>query len=91
MEIEYDLAKDEKNRRDRGLSFKLAHGFDFDSALIVEDTRNDYGEPRYLALGYIGNRLHALVFTPREAALRIISLRKANSKEIKRYEQNTKS
>ena len=57
MEIEYDLAKNERNIKDRGLSFKLARDFDFDSALIVEDTRHDYGEPGYLAIGYIGSRL----------------------------------
>ncbi len=91
MEIEYDLAKNERNIKDRGLSFKLARDFDFDSALIVEDTRHDYGEPRYLAIGYIGSRLHALVFTPRDVALRVISLRKANPKEMTKYEQNTKS
>ena len=91
MEIEYDLAKNEKNIKERGLSFKLVNDFDFDSALIVEDGRHDYGEPRYLALGYIGSHLHVLVFTPRDAALRVISLRKANPKEIKKYEQNTKS
>jgi uncharacterized DUF497 family protein len=40
-------------------------------------------------LGLIENRLHALVFTPREGAVRVISLRKANRREVLRYETQT--
>jgi uncharacterized protein len=52
----------------------------------VADTRPDYGEPRFIALGLIGNRPHVMVFTPRGDMVRIISLRKANAREITRYE-----
>lgn len=45
------------------------------------------GERRYLALGHIDNRFHALVYTLRGDAVRVISLRKANSREVMRYEQ----
>ncbi|MNE51790.1 hypothetical protein D3C80_1464360 [compost metagenome] len=58
---------------------------------MVEDLRRDYGERRFQVLGYIGERLHALVFTPRDGAVHVISLRKANSREVKRYEQATRS
>ena len=48
------------------------------------------GERRYLALGMIGDRLHAVVFTPRADKVHVISLRKANQRELKDYEQETK-
>ena len=53
----------------------------------VEDVRRDYGEPRFQALGEIDGRLHMLVFTPRGGDVHVISLRKANRREIKRYEE----
>lgn len=56
-------------------------------ALIVEDSRKAYEERRFQALGLIGDRLHMLVFTPRGPKMHVISLRKANPREIKRYEQ----
>jgi uncharacterized DUF497 family protein len=60
--------------------------FEWDSALIVEDIRKDYGERRFQALGLIEGRLHVLVFTPRAGKTHVISLRKANKREVKRYE-----
>ena len=91
VKIEFDPAKNERNIRDRGISFELASGFDFDTALTIEDKRRDYGEPRYLSLGCIGSRLYALVFSPRGSVVRVISLRKANSREETKYaEQKTK-
>ena len=52
--------------------------FDWSSALVVEDTREDYSERRYQALGFIGEHLHMLVFTPRDGAIHVISLRRAS-------------
>lgn len=89
MDISYDPAKDARNVALRGLSFARAVDFDWASALIVEDTRRDYGERRYQALGLIDDRLHALVFTHRAARIHVISLRKANSREVRRYETQT--
>lgn len=87
MDISYDANKNEKNIAERGLSFEAAREFDMSDALIVEDTRQAYRERRFQALGYIGERLHMLVFTPRDGGLHVISLRKANLREVKRYEQ----
>lgn len=64
MKIEYDPRKNEKNIEQRGISFELASNFDFTTAIIVEDSRFDYGESRYIALGNIVDRLYVLVFTP---------------------------
>lgn len=86
MKIEYDEAKNQRNIELRGLSFELANDFDFENALEVEQRVN--GELRYFALSMIENRLFALVYTLRADAIRVISLRKANSREVKRYEQS---
>ncbi|MDN3521526.1 BrnT family toxin [Halomonas ramblicola] len=91
MEITFDPEKSAANMASRGLSFELAVDFDWSSALVVEDRRQDYGEARFQALGLIGDRLHVLVFTPRPGSVRVISLRKANKREVRRYEQATRS
>lgn len=90
MKLIFDPAKDEANIRQRGISFEAAGSFDFNTALIWKDMRMKYGEDRYCAIGYIDERLYVLVFTPRDDAMRVISLRKANKREVKRYEQETK-
>ncbi len=92
MEIEFDAAKSEKNRRERGLPFDLVEQFDFDSAWIVKDDRHDYGEVRYRAVGRAGATIVAVVFTARLDAVRVISLRLASRKERLAYDrQNQKS
>jgi uncharacterized DUF497 family protein len=85
VKITYDPAKNTANIERRNLPFDLIEELDWSTAVIVEDTRRDYGEPRYRAFGYIGNRLYAAVFTPRSDALHVISLRKANSREVKHH------
>ncbi|WP_084445595.1 BrnT family toxin [Desulfosarcina sp. BuS5] len=42
-------------------------------------------ELRFNALGYINNRLYHMTFTLRGGAMRVISLRKANSREVRKY------
>ena len=86
MPISFDPRKNERNIAERGLSFELVEEFEWDSALVVEDVRRDYGERRFQALGMITGRLHALVFTPRAGRVHVISLRKANRREIRLYE-----
>lgn len=83
--LTYDPAKSERNAARRSLPFTLAEEFDWTTALIAEDTRKDYGEPRYQALGLIGGHLHMLMFTPRGKNVHVISLRKANRRERTRY------
>ena len=70
----------------RGVLFELAAEFAWDGTLIVEDLRKDYGERRFQALGLIGDRLYMMVFTPRANKAHVISLRKANKREVRRYE-----
>lgn len=87
VDISFDFAKSERNERERGLAFSLVGRFDWSDAVIEEDDRKDYDERRYRALGFIGDRLHAVVFTPRAGKVHVISLRKANNREVKQYEQ----
>jgi uncharacterized protein len=87
MKIEFDAAKNDANVRERGLPFDRAAEFDFDSAIVEQDNRKDYPEVRYVALGYLESRLHVLCFTGIEGGIRVISFRKANSREVKIYEQ----
>jgi uncharacterized DUF497 family protein len=91
LKISFDFLKSEKNQAIRGLSFTEALKFEWRSAILIQDSRHDYGEARYSAVGYIESRLHVLVFTPREQIVHIISLRKANSREVAAYAQKTKS
>ncbi|HYU12269.1 MAG TPA: BrnT family toxin [Stellaceae bacterium] len=59
---------------------------DWNRVLAKPDTRLDYGEPRQIGYGPIGRRLYCVVFVNRGDTLRIVSLRKANNREISRYE-----
>lgn len=86
MGIVFDFAKSARNTVERGFSFERAAEFEWDTALVASDTRKDYGEQRYQALGKIEGRLYVLVFTPRGGDVHVISLRKANRREIRRYE-----
>ena len=91
MQIEFDDAKNVANVRSRDLSFEQVVDFDFETAFFKQDTRRDYGETRIRALGFLEDRLHALVFTEIANGIRVISFRKANKREVKIYEQETQT
>jgi uncharacterized DUF497 family protein len=83
--IQFDQAKDTKNTEKHGVSLAAAAGFEWADAVTWPDQRQDYGEDRIAGLGYIGDRLYFLVFVARGQERRIISLRKANQREVRRY------
>jgi len=85
MEFDFDPGKDAANIAKHGLSLDAARWLDWDTAVIWPDVRFDYGEARMSALGYIGMRLYAVAFVDRGAIRRIISLRKDNPREYRRY------
>ena len=85
MNYEFDPAKDESNFDKHGVSLADADGFEWETAVVREDTRKQYAEPRFEAKGYIGDRLHVMVFCLRAETVRVISLRKANPREVKSY------
>jgi len=86
VKIEFDPAKNVRNIAERGISFERVEDFEWETAVIVRDSRRDYNkETRFRAMGMIGERLHAMVFTPRGDGIRVISLRKANRREERMY------
>lgn len=85
MEIIYDPAKNERNIAERALPFDLAANMDLGEAFILEDTRKAYPERRFQALGEINGRLHMLVFAIESGKVKVISFRKANKRERKKY------
>lgn len=81
----WDDAKNERNIEKHGVGFAAA-ALLFEG-LVVElaDTRRDYGETRLNAFGTIAGRLFVCTYTPRHGWRHIISMRKANSREVRRY------
>jgi len=87
MKIIFDHEKNARNIEERNISFAKALEFDWLTASIDLDRRKNYGEVRFIAVGYIETRLHFLIYTKRSSEFRIISLRKANSRERRKYEK----
>ncbi len=86
MYIEFDPVKNALNIQLRQLPFEQAANFEFETALFSQDQRREYGEVRIRALGYLGRRMHALVFVETALGIRVISFRKANKREVRIYE-----
>jgi uncharacterized DUF497 family protein len=85
-----DPIKNARNLTERGINLiDGATVFDFGTAISAVGDRKDYGEIREVAIGFIGPRLHVLVFTMRGGICHVISLRKANKREIRRYVEKT--
>ena len=89
--IEFDAEKSAKNLRERGIGFERFADLDLDTAIGVEDTRQDYGERRMCVLGRIDGQLHMAVITSRGDKIRVISLRRANEREERGYEKERQS
>jgi uncharacterized protein len=88
MKFEWDSAKSDSNLRERGLDFADAiPAFEDASRKIWQDERRDYGEERFNMLAKSAERVFFVAFTLRYGMVRIISFRKANQREISRYEQ----
>ena len=85
MKITFDPAKDATNAAKHGVSLADATNLDWNTALIWPDGRKDYGEQRMSGLALLGTRVFFVVFTDRGDVRRIISLRKANAREVRRY------
>ena len=85
MKITFDPEKDAINIAKHGVSMGMASELDWESAQLWQDTRIEYGEVRMIALALMKTRLFYVVFTDRGDYRCIISLRKANDREVKRY------
>lgn len=87
MEFDWDERKRAANLAKHGLDFADVAFFAWETARVLVDDRHDYGEVRYRAMGLFNGRLHFVAFTIRGDKIRLISFRKANEKEVKRYGQ----
>ena len=88
MRVEFDPAKDEANLAKHGVSLALARQLDWDAALVWVDGRFDYDEMRMIALAPETNTLYYVAFVDRGGVRRIISLRRAERREVKHYVEN---
>jgi hypothetical protein len=88
MQIEFDPAKDAANLAKHGVSLALARELDWEAALVWVDERFEYDELRIIALAPKTGILYYVAFVNRGEVRRIISLRRANRREVKRYVQD---
>ena len=88
MEYEWDERKARQNIAKHGVPFEYATRIFLDlHRLDAEDARRDYGEQRRLTLGKIEGRLCAVAYTVRDKIIRLISARKANEREWRKYHE----
>lgn len=85
MQLSWDEAKRQATLAGRGLDFASAGELFRDLHFTAEDLRKDYSERRYVSAGNIAGRLCIVVWTPRGDKRHIISMRKANDREQKKY------
>jgi uncharacterized DUF497 family protein len=85
LQLNFDPGKDATNLSKHGLSLVAAAGLSWEAALVWIDDRADYGEVRMVALASIGDTLYFVAFVDRESTRRIISLRRANRREVSHY------
>ena len=91
MDFEWDEAKSEACFQACGFDFAYAARAFFDPDRVVQaDTRHSYGEERFQVMGRIEQRLFVIVYPPRRDAIRIISARKGNQREVRDYENRTR-
>jgi uncharacterized DUF497 family protein len=85
VKISFDPSKRSWTLERRGLDFVDAEKVFAGSKFTVEDNRRDYGEERYLTYGRLDDRLLAIVWTLRGETRHVISMRKANEREQRKY------
>ena len=88
MRIEFDPVKDTANQTKHGLSLAMASELDWEAALVWVDARFEYNETRMIALVPETGMLYYVAFVDRGEARRVISLRRANRREVKHYVEN---
>ena len=88
MYIEFDSAKDMANQTKHGVSLSVAEELDWEAALVWIDDRFESGEMRMIALAPKTEILYYVAFVDRGEARRVISLRRANRREVKHYVEN---
>ncbi len=89
--IDFDSAKDANNLLKHGISLVMAVELDWNEALVWVDDRYEYGESRMIALAPNRGVLYFVAFVDRRDVRRIISLRRANRREVKHYVEAIKA
>ncbi len=87
MEIQFDATKDEINQEKHGISLSDAARLDWGMMLTRIDLRGEFEELREIGYAPMDGRLYCIVFVRRDEVIRVISLRKANRREVNRYEK----
>ncbi len=87
MKYIFDPVKDRMNQEKHGLSLADAKFLEWDEALSWIDDRRDYREVRWVSLAPMKQRLYCVVYVDIKIIRRVISLRKANIREVDRYEK----
>ena len=87
MNISFDPVKDAANRAKHGLSLAEAARLNWDLLWCRPDARHDYGELREVGFAPLGDRVFCVVFVQQGTAWRIVSLRRANAREVNHYDQ----
>ena len=91
VEFEWDDAKSDACFTHRGFDFAYAiRAFLDDDRIVDRDHRWNYGEGRYRLVGVIEGRVSVVIYTMRGSAMRIISARKANRREVREHERNSR-
>lgn len=85
MEFEWDEAKRQANIAKHDVDFLEAMELLADAPVMYDDSRTDYGERRCQAVGIVDGKMLVVIFTMRESSFRIISARRANSRERRKY------
>jgi len=92
MDFEWDPSKSDACYAERGFDFAyVVQAFLDPKRMVSKDQRWEYGEDRFQLTGAIETRLFVVVYTMRKASTRIISARKANQREVKRYEDSARA
>ena len=85
MKLEWDEVKRQRTLAERGLDFSDVELIDWDDALTLEDIHQPYSEARFITYAPIRGRLCVIAWCYRNTALRVISMRKANAREMRKY------
>lgn len=88
MRITFDPAKRDRTLAERGLDFATAAEVFAAPFFTEQDNRQDYGEVRWISAGWLRGRMVILVWTERDEAIHVISMRKANVREQTRYREH---
>lgn len=87
MKYEWSSSKNTSNMKKHALNFEDVHLVFQGATITFMDGRKNYGKIRYITLGKLLGRVVVIAHTQREHAVRIISMRKANEKEQKIYQE----